>query len=86
MMPARQLESRFCKNSFRNSLFRFYRENLVKNQALVKERGLRVLLWHKGSAAFFIFLVWAGIRNTILYIGLPFLLARLLFLLHAGTF
>jgi len=70
------LESALQTAAGKNRLINTYKRIVYDNLRLVRERGFRVLLWHKGWKLFVLFCLYYFIRDSILYIAIPFMLAR----------
>ena len=62
-----------------NFLFRLYRHYIIDSIAIVKQSGFKKLIRQRGVKFFGVIFAYYLVRDTLLYLVLPFCVARGLF-------
>jgi hypothetical protein len=73
------LEVALERLSARNILIRFYKYYIIDSILIVKREGFKALLRKRGWKVFAVVIGYYAVRDTILYIFIPFLVARGIF-------
>ena len=73
------LEATLERLSTRNILIRFYKYYIIDSILIVKREGFKALLKKRGWKVFAVVIGYYTVRDTILYIIIPFLVARGIF-------
>jgi len=73
------LEATLERLSATNILIRFYKYYIIDSILIVKREGFKALLKKRGWKVFAAVIGYYTVRDTILYIILPFLIARGIF-------
>ena len=75
MMTLSKQETRFAR-LMNNPVIKFYKHNIVDSIVLVKKHGFRELLKRRGKKILVLIVSYYTIRDTLLYIVLPMLVAK----------
>ena len=70
------LEATLERLSARNILIRFYKYYIIDSILIVKREGFKTLLKKRGWKVFAVVIGYYAIRDTILYIIVPFIIAQ----------
>ena len=73
------LEAALERLSARNILIRFYKYYIIDSILIVKREGFKALLKKRGWKVFAVVIGYYTVRDTILYIIVPFVIAQGLF-------
>jgi len=73
------LEAALERLSAKNILIRFYKYYIIDSILIVKREGFKALLKKRGWKVFAVVIGYYTARDTILYIIIPFLVARGIF-------
>jgi len=73
------LEATLERLSARNILIRFYKYYIIDSILIVKREGFKSLLKKRGWKVFAVVIGYYAIRDTILYIIVPFIIAQGIF-------
>jgi hypothetical protein len=73
------LEATLDRLSAKNILVRFYKYYIIDSILIVKREGFKALLKKRGWKVFAVVIGYYTIRDTILYILIPFLVAKGIF-------
>jgi hypothetical protein len=73
------LEAALERLSAKNILTRFYKYYIIDSILIVKREGFKALLKKRGWKVFAVVIGYYTVRDTILYIIIPFLVARGIF-------
>jgi hypothetical protein len=73
------LEATLERLSAKNILIRFYKYYIIDSILIVKREGLKALLKKRGWKVFAVVIGYYTVRDTILYIIVPFLIAQGMF-------
>jgi hypothetical protein len=73
------LEATLERLSARNILIRFYKYYIIDSVLIVKREGFKALLKKRGWKVFAVVIGYYTVRDTILYIIIPFLIAQGMF-------
>jgi len=73
------LEATLERLSARNILIRFYKYYIIDSILIVKREGFKSLLKKRGWKVFAVVIGYYAIRDTILYIIVPFIIAKEIF-------
>ncbi|MGH7597695.1 MAG: hypothetical protein ACREOI_15200 [bacterium] len=67
----------FVAKTFRqNFLFRFYKYYIIDSIVIVKNSGFKELVRKRGAKFLFIIIGYYAVRDTLLYIVIPYCVAR----------
>lgn len=70
------LEAALGRLSEKNILIRFYKYYIIDSILIVKREGFKVLLKKRGWKVFAVIIAYYTVRDSILYILVPYLIAR----------
>lgn len=70
------LEAALERLSAKNILIRFYKYYIIDSILIVKREGFKSLLKKRGWKVFAVIIAYYTIRDTILYILVPYLIAK----------
>ncbi len=73
------IEAALDRLSAKNILVRFYKYYIIDSILIVKREGFKALLKKRGWKVFTVVIGYYAIRDTVLYIIIPFLLAKKIF-------
>lgn len=73
------LEATLEKLSAKNILIRFYKYYIIDSILIVKREGFKALIKKKGWKVFAVVIGYYTVRDTILYIIVPFVIAQGIF-------
>ena len=73
------LEATLEKLSAKNILISFYKYYIIDSILIIKREGFKALLKKRGWKVFAVVIGYYTVRDTILYIIIPFLVARGIF-------
>jgi hypothetical protein len=73
------LEATLEKLSAKNILIRFYKYYIIDSILIIKREGFKALLKKRGWKVFAVVIGYYTVRDTILYIIVPFVIAQGLF-------
>jgi len=73
------LEAALERLSARNILIRFYKYYIIDSILIVKREGFKALLKKRGWKVFAVVIGYYTVRDTILYIIVPFVIAQGIF-------
>jgi hypothetical protein len=63
----------------RNFLFQLYKYYVIDSILIIKRAGFKALIRQRGMKFFYVIIAYYLVRDTVLYIFLPFCVARGLF-------
>lgn len=69
-------EATFERLSAKNFLIRLYKYYIIDSILIIKREGLKALLRERGWKVFAVIIAYYSIRDTILYIIIPYLIAK----------
>lgn len=72
----RAIEATLERLSARNFLVRFYKYYIIDSILIVKREGFKSLIKKRGWKVFAVIVAYYTVRDTILYILIPYLIAR----------
>lgn len=72
-MKTLSIMNSYLRNNF---IINFYRYYIYESVMIVKDRGFKALIKERGYKVFFAIFMYYLIRDTIVYILIPFLIAR----------
>jgi hypothetical protein len=70
------IEATLERLSARNFLIRFYKYYIIDSVLIIKREGFKSLLSKRGWKVFAVIVAYYTVRDTILYILVPYLIAR----------
>jgi len=73
------IEAALDRLSAKNILIRFYKYYIIDSILIVKREGFKALIKKRGWKVFAVVIVYYTIRDTIVYIVLPLLIAKGIF-------
>lgn len=72
----KNIEAALERLSAKNILIRFYKYYIIDSILIVKREGFKVLLKKRGWKVFAVIIAYYTVRDTILYILVPYLIAK----------